>query len=30
MGLIELFDLLEKADEDAEFVWRDDEGNEVR
>lgn len=29
-GLVELFDLLEGADEDADFVWTDDDGNEIK
>lgn len=29
-GLIELFDLLEGADEDADFVWTDDDGTEIK
>lgn len=29
-GLIELFDLLAGADEDADFVWTDDDGNEIK
>lgn len=29
-GLVELFDLLAGADEDADFVWTDDDGNEIK
>lgn len=29
-GLVDLFSLLEGADDDADFVWTDDDGNEIK